>query len=207
MRSRALAIRSASPIHCVNIAAIIGHMEVTLAGGVVVDVATRDDLAAHHRMLAELAGKREEGDYVPLFGSSTAPAGIGSGPLVIPLSPRSPAAGRVWALQYLAIFTGDGAGAIIANLNATVLIGRSPIGPGGAHPAPAAITIDPQEVVLPGLSVPTAGGIIVPGKLLVRASEQVYAVLRGSGLVVGTVYQLAASVLEAEATREANIYL
>lgn len=180
--------------------------EITVAGGMVIDVATKDDLAAHHRMLADLTGGRQEGDYVPLFGSSTAPAGIGTGPLVIPLSPRSPAAGKVWALQYLAIFTII-AGPVIANLNAALLIGQSPIGPGGAHPAPGAIRLDPQEVVLPGLAVPTAGGVIIPGKVLIRAAEQVYCVLQGAGLVVGTVYQATASVLEAPVSREANIYL
>ena len=182
--------------------------EITAAGGVVIDVATKDDLDRHHKAIESMVkGSRQEGDYIPLFGSSTAPAGIGSGPLVIPFSPRSPAAGKVWAVQYLAIFTGDGAGPVIATLNASVLIGRSPVGPGGAHPAPGGLNIDPQEVCLPGLSVPTAGGIIVPGKLLCRASEQIYCVLRGAGLVVGTVYQATASVLETEATREANIYL
>lgn len=180
--------------------------EITVAGGVVVDVATKDDLAAHHRMLADLTGRKQEGDYVPLFGSSTAPAGIGSGPLVIPLVPRSPAEGLKWALQYLAIFTVV-AGPVIANLNAALMIGRSPVGPGGAHPAPASITLDPQQVVLPGLSVPTAGGVIIPGKVIIRPAEQLYCVLQGAGLVVGTVYQATASVLSAPDTREANIYL
>jgi len=180
--------------------------EITVAGGLVVDVATKEDLAAHHRMLADLTGRRQEADYVPLFGSSVAPAGIGSGPLVIPISPRSPVAGRVWALQFLSIFTVI-AGPVIASLNAALLIGQSPIGPGGAHPAPAGITLDPKQVVVPGLAVPTSGGVIIPGKVLCRSGEQVYCVLQGAGLVVGTVYNATLAALESVDSREANVYL
>lgn len=183
-------------------------MEVTLAGGLMVDVATREDLQRHHDTLARAfnASKSQRGDYIPIFGQMTAPTGIGSGPLVIPFNPIKPVAGKQWALQFVSIYTVV-AGPAIATLNAAVLIGSSPVGPGAAHPSPTGLVIPTQEVVIPGLAVPTSGGVIIPGKVLVRPGEQLYCVLQGAGLVAGTEYHASAAVIEADLNAESVIWI
>jgi hypothetical protein len=177
-------------------------MEIALAGGVLVDLATRDDIEGFHRKLAEKLVP-PHAKYFPVSGSGATAAGFsGSGPIAVAFNPQSPPPGRLWSVQWVAVWVGTtpAAGAV-ANLFAAVCVGNSQVGAGGP---PRALTANISDVVIPGQAVPS--GINVPDKTIVKPDTQLYVLFGGAGLAASTVYNCTAGVLDMPATDEATLW-
>src|SRR5215467_4114305 len=130
-------------------------MEIALEGGVTLDVATRDDLAKHHESLRErIEARVPRGKYYMVQGSGATTSGFsGSGPIAISFTPQSPPAGRLWFVQWVAVWVGSNpATTAVANLFASLAVGRCPTGPGA--PIAAAIVPNVADPVVPGQAVP-----------------------------------------------------
>lgn len=87
---------------------------------------------------------------------------------------------------------------MIPNLTAAVCVGNVP-------PPSSNAKVNPSDITYPANNVP--GTIAIPDKMLVRSTEALYILLSGSGLVTGTVYNATGAVLEAEFSRESNLYI
>ncbi|HYR17901.1 MAG TPA: hypothetical protein VEQ15_00320 [Myxococcales bacterium] len=169
-------------------------MEVTLAGGGVIDIATRDEIVSHHDRLESLLSKSSVHGQ-RLYGQTP----TGAGPLVIDLG--SPPMGMLWIPQYICVFGAApflGAGNIfIANVSAAVLAGSLPR-PQQLALGPPVTGADYGGVLAVGLQLPGSDSIPA-GKTPVYGNEHLYVILAGTGLAAGsaTVYQATAYVLEA----------
>jgi hypothetical protein len=174
-----------------------GRVEVTLAGGLVVDVATKGDLQHHHERIEKILGERKDVRAYRISGSGATTAGYagGAGPIAISFTPMSPPAGRIWLVKWVTVWVGTTVAAgTTNNLNCAVMVGRCPTGPGA--PIQAAIVPIISDVVIPTQTVPPpAGG--VPSVLEVKSEQQLYVLLAGDALAVSTVYNCAAIVVDA----------
>lgn len=146
-------------------------MEVTLEAGVSIDLATRDDIAQHHRWLQDRLGK-PWAEYKVLSGFVAKPAGAGN-PVLIDLG--GPPAGLVYALQWVSVFPDVPGQGAISNVFATLYAGAFSLL--GAVP-----NTRPDDVVMPGMVVPTAGGQSVPDAVFCRAGQKVFVTLTGSSI-------------------------
>lgn len=166
--------------------------EILLAGGVTIDVATRDDLEAHHRRLAAYL-ERPHARYVrPHNGGPPRAANL---PFAIGLG--RPPMGMMWLIQWVLLMGDDPTSATaIANVRAAVIVGARPTDAsmsGGA----ALVGLDYANVVINGLAVPTPGPVTVPDKNVVHSQEELYAVIGGTGTVAGAAnYRFTAGCLE-----------
>lgn len=178
-----------------------GMPEVTVAASALVDIASKDDLAAHHERLAKLFAKERQ-HFTRAFGF----VATGSGPLVIDLG--SPPMGMIWLPQWVTLM-GDApflgaANVNIANVSAAVFAGAVPRQSGLVLGPPVSGTgLDHPNCIGAGLLLPST--FSVPDKSPVFAQEHLYVVLAGSGLAAGAagVYRAVAGVIEIPATDEA----
>lgn len=173
-------------------------MEITLAGGVSVDLATSEDLERHQRRIAELVNPERKGHYRRIDGSAASRAA----PVLVDLG--RPPMGMWWFVQWV-LLTGDSPiGATVANVTAGVFA--------GGLPSPAALAVGPpatgfavQDCILSGgnsgLGIPTV--TTVPDKSVVFETENLYAIFTGSGLAAGAAfYRATAGVIEVPARNE-----
>lgn len=150
-------------------------MELTIEGGVTVDVATKQDIDQHHRWLEERFNRRRA-DYRMLTGNI--PAALLSNTTVALIADFGfPPAGHLYAAQWLAVFPDSPFGAAIANVTAALCIGV----PSG-HQGSTIYSL--ADVVLPGLSVPS--GTNIPDSAIATAGQHLYVIASGSGLTGGT---------------------
>jgi hypothetical protein len=177
-------------------------MELTIAGDVVIDLATKGDLAEHHEKMRKLLEK-PAGVYYTVQGSGTTGATPGSGPIAIVFDPPGPGNGRLWLVQWAAVWVATSPAAVaVVNLNAALMVGRAPLGPGGQ--LGATFTPNNSDPVAPGQPVPAA--ISVPDKTVVKRQWQLYMLLAGAGLVANTTYNMSAGVVDLPATAEALLW-
>lgn len=171
-------------------------MELAVGGSVMVDLATKDDLAEHHRRLKDLFPEKPRGRYYSIYGAgATTAAFAGSGPIAVSVNPPFPPAGRLWFVQWVAVFrNGLPAEPTIANLNSAIMVGRAPIGPGGPIAAAISGAVSDADVVVPGLAVPS--NYNVPDKTVVKSETGIYVVLSGAGLAASTTYVISAGVID-----------
>lgn len=166
-----------------------------------IDVSAFVDLFGD-RMKRELDAREKQprGRYLTLFGSCQIPAGgppAGGAPMAT--NPASPPAGRLWLVQWVAIFPTLAPFVTVVNLNAIICVGRSPVGPGGAMPA--VVQVNPADIVVPAQPVPAS--VNVPDKTIVSSRHSLYVVLFGAGLgAAGTNYMFTAGVLDTEDKEE-----
>ena len=171
-------------------------MELTVDASVALDLASKEDLAAHHQRLEKLFPDIPRGWYVRAVATAVVPTGgLVSGNLVAGFVPRPPI-GKMWFLQWLAVVQGQAvASAVVANAFASLMVGRSPVGPGAQSQSGTGPVADPGEMVLPGLAVPSNAS--VPDKTVVRWGEEAYLLIAGSGVgAAGTTYNAVLGVLE-----------
>lgn len=179
MRSSASTARSASLAHCP-----IGRdsrlesptVEVALAGGVIVDLATKQDQDAHHARLASLL-KRPFTLAKRVHGTAPTPGSI-SRPIV--LACGKPPPGFLWVLQWIRT-QGIDPQTAVANVNVTLYIGS-------AAQAPLSIVTlgaggEDLNAVTGPLAIPSL--TTIPDKMVVYPEEDLY------GLVIGTAGNLA----------------
>lgn len=171
---------------------ILSGVELTIAGGGVIDLASREDVEEHHRRLAELLAKpTAHGQRVSGF------ANTGAGPLVIDLG--TPPMGMLWLPQYLTAGGADvhlGAGNIfIANVSAAAFAGRL-VRAQELALGPPVTGEDIAGCINAGFQIPQT--IQLPDRAAVYGNEHLYVVLAGSGLAAGsaTVYRASAFVIE-----------
>jgi hypothetical protein len=174
-------------------------MEVVLAGGAMIDLATREDVQEHHERLRRYLEK-PKGRYYRVSGSGATTAGFsGSGPIAVSFTPQSPPDGFWWLVQWFSCWVGTSiAAGAVANLNAALMVGQCPTGPGA--PVARAIVPSLSDVAIPGLAVPS--GTNVPDKTVITGQDQLYALLAGSALAASTTYNLLAGVVEVPAEGE-----
>lgn len=178
-------------------------MEITVAGGAVIDLATRED---HERGIARLAGlmQKPHARYFRAFGGRASRAS--NAPFAIQLQPSRPPGGMLWLVQW-ALFTGSdpSASAAIANVRAALFVGSIPPDSNLSGNAPL-IGADSGGLILPGQAVPSLN--TMPDKSVVYASEDLYALFVGSGLNAGDVngYRVNIGILELPATPEALLW-
>ena len=138
--------------------------EVTVAAGIEIDLASREDLERHHDWLRQRLGDRREAKYRVLSGS-VAP---GTAPLLLRVG-ASPPAGLLYVVQWVAIFGDDDTKAAITNVGASLRIGvpRSP-----------ASAVGGVETIIPGLAVPSVAN--VPDAVFCAPGQQIYVVIGGT---------------------------
>lgn len=178
-------------------------MEILVAGGAAVDIATRQDLEAHHERIRK-ALERPHARYHRLVGAR--PPVAANKPFIIPLDTPRPPTGWMWEVQWVSIYGDDPTvSAAIANVRAAVLVGTRPTDASLTNPP--ASGVDYAGVILPGLAVPTPGSQNVPDKNIVYSDEELYALLAGTGLVAGAgFYHFNAGVIELPQTADALMW-
>lgn len=178
-------------------------MEIALAGGVVVDLATRQDHEHGVERLAKLLEKPHARYFRAIGGRA---ARTGNAPFVVQLQPSRPPGGMLWLVQW-ALFTGSdpSASAAIANVRAALFVGSIPADSTLSGNAPL-IGGDSGGLILPGQAVPSLS--TMPDKSVVYASEDLYAIFVGTGLVAGDAngYRVSIGLLELPATPEALLW-
>lgn len=148
-------------------------MEVTLEGGVHVDIATRDDVEEIHRRHRP---KPHRAGYRALSNGAQA----GTGPLLIDFG--EPPAGKLYVAQWLTIFPDTpflgASNATVANVSAALFAGI-PRGQSGAG-----LVYSIGDVIQGGLLVPSNTNL--PDDAIAHGGQHLYVVLAGSGLAAGT---------------------
>jgi hypothetical protein len=176
-------------------------MELTVAGDVAVELATRDDLDRHHERLRDVLADHKDARYYMVSGA-TANTAAQPGPIAMSFTPQAPPPGRIWRVQWAAIWQANSqagllAGAI-ANLFAALCVGNSPTGPGG--PSARAVNVNASDIAVPGQTVPSS--INVPDLTVVKSEQQLYFLIGGSGLT-SVNFSCTAGVLDAPDVPEA----
>lgn len=156
-------------------------MEVTLAGGAVVDIASREDVAEHHRRLEQLLeGKKSKARLERLRTGKAATAT----PVVLDLG--RPPMGLVWLPQYATAW-GNDAFTSVSNVAWVLFAGPLPSGNPALAVGPPVAGLDQGDPILTGgnsgISVPSTQS--VPDQVVVYPQDNLYAVFAGSGLVAG----------------------
>jgi hypothetical protein len=173
-------------------------VELTVAGGGVIDLASRSDLHEHHERMASLLARPSVH-----FQRITGAVASGTAPLVLKL--EAPPGGMLWLPQWVTLTGDDVFGGAIANVTAAVFAGRTPrkaeLGIG-----PPVTGLDLAACLLTGgaggLSVPNTTAF--PDKSPIYPSETVYVILTGTGTAAGaTKYTATIGVLELPFTDEA----
>lgn len=166
-------------------------------GPVEIDLAARiDKLGSDLRQ--RLDERTPHGRYLVVYGSGAIPAGgITSGGASLAID--NPPPGRLWLVQWVAVFPVAAPFTTVANLNAIICVGRAPVGPGGQMPP--AIQLNPSDIVIPAQPVPAS--INVPDKTIVTSQMSLYAILAGAGLgAAGTSYMVTAGVIDVPESEE-----
>jgi hypothetical protein len=177
-------------------------MEVRLAGGVMVDLASRDDLEGGFDRLAKVL-ERPHGRYQRLFGGR--PPRAGNLPFVVQLQPSRPPGGMMWVLEYVIVMGDDPTvSTAIANVRAALLAGNIP--PDASLGGNAPITgADFGGVIQSGIVVPST--ITLPDKAIVYSNEDLYAVIGGTGTIAGAAnYRVVIGCLELPQTAAALLW-
>jgi hypothetical protein len=172
-------------------------MEVRLAGGVLIDVATAGDVKTQGDRLAKLLERpharflRQNNGKVPRAANA---------PFCISLG--RPPQGMLWKVQWL-IITGDDptVATAIANVRAALFAGAMPPDSQLSGSAPI-IGQDFAGVLQHGIAVPST--ITIPDMSVVYSNEELYVVIGGTGTVAGAGnYHVSAGLLEMPQTAEA----
>lgn len=173
-------------------------MELRLAGGAVIDLATREDLAAEMAAIRDVL-ERPHGRFQR--------ASNGKAPLAanhaFAISLGKPPAGMLWLVQYVLLMGDDPTNTTtIANVRAGVFVGSS--GPDSS--ILNAAQLDAPGCIVPALSVPSLTA--VPDKTVVHTNEELYAVFFGTGLSAGASggYHFNAGLLELPQKAEALLW-
>lgn len=177
-------------------------MEIRVAGGALIDVATKDDVIGSVDRLAKILEK-PHARYFRAFGGR--PPRAGNLPFVIQLQPSRPPNGMMWMVEWVALFGDDPTiSTAIANVRAALFAGNIPTDAslsGGA----ALVGADMGSVIQTGLIVPSTGTI--PDKSFVYSQEDLYAIVAGTGTVAGAAnYRLVCGLIELPQTREALLW-
>lgn len=163
-------------------------------GPVDIDLAAKIDLLGNDLKdkIEALERAKPRARYQTVYGAGTIPAGgITSGGASLAVD--NPPAGRLWLVQWVAVFPAAAPFTPVANLNAIICVGTPPVGAGGQMPS--AIRLNPADMVIPAQAVPSS--VDVPSKVAVDSQQSLYAILAGTGLgAAGTVYMLCAGVLD-----------
>lgn len=139
--------------------------ELTVEASFLADLATKDDLAKHHKWLEDrLSGPKALSD---VDDGSTAVATL---PVLITF-PRRPVAGRLWSINWCSVFL-DGQVAPVNNLFADLCIGTPRLAPGLS------------DVVAPGIAVP---GYADLRHRIAKSGQQIYLIVYGSGTISNSV--------------------
>jgi hypothetical protein len=168
-------------------------VEIAVAGGAVIDLASTQDLRQHHDRIVDALKRGPFAHFQRLAGSEES----GAGPLLIDLG--TPPSGMIWLPQWVNVFGADAfmgaSNASIANVSAAVFAGSLPL--------EAALKIGPpvtgpawSDVIVPGILVPSS--FSMPDKSPVFPNEHLYVLFGGSGLAAGSTgqYWATAGVLE-----------
>jgi hypothetical protein len=173
--------------------------EITVAGGLVLDVATRADLAEHHERLERLLPKPIRGAYRVLNEGTTAPAAVGSGPVAIDF--QAPPQGRMWLLEWATMFVNTpqtGPFISVAAVASVLAIGPAKVN------VPSGQLIDPTvPLQIIGTTIPVT--INFPDKVIARGGQNVVIYLYGTGLAAGSTYIADLGLIDAEETQEMTI--
>lgn len=160
----------------------------------------------HHRWI-ETRLAPPKGKVIEINGTVATAAGFsGSGPIALGFTPEGPPDGLRWYMQWLNVWVGTSpTGAAVANLLAALMVGRSPIGP-GAPVSTITVPVSVTDVRMTSIVVPTAGGLSVPDKNIVRPQQQAYLLLGGSGLAASTVYNATLGLIVCDDTDESAFW-
>lgn len=171
--------------------------EITIAGGAVIDVATRSDLDQHHDKLSRLFPPPAVVEFeIKPTGQPSSPNGVATTrPLVLDFG--GPPAGNLWLIEWITVIGNDalngGVTTAIANVVAAVFIGP-PVKPDAL--VPSSILSDNSRLVVPAFAVPSTQQL--PDKAFVRGQDHLYVLVGGSGVVAGSAfYRATAGVLKA----------
>lgn len=150
-------------------------------GGAVVDIASSEDMAEHHRRLERLLeGKKSKARLERLRGGKAATAT----PVVVDLG--KPPMGMVWIPQFATAW-GNDAFTSVSNVAWVLFVGPLPSGSTPLGVGPPVAGLDQGDPVLTGgnsgISVPSSQSI--PDQVIVYPEDNLYAVFAGSGLVAG----------------------
>ncbi len=175
-------------------------MEVRVAGGALVDIATREDLAASFERLSDLL-ERPHARFQRLSAGRAPRAG--NAPFSVTLG--RPPEGMLWKVQWVLV-TGDDptVSTAIANVRAALLVGSMPPDSQLSGNAPIA-GVDFAGVVQSGIIVPST--VIIADVNVVYSNEELYAIIGGTGTVAGaSFYHVSVGVLELPQTAEALMW-
>jgi hypothetical protein len=177
-------------------------MEVRLAGGVMIDLATAEDVERGHDRIAKLL-ERPHARFFRAFGGR--PPRAASVPFVIQLQPSRPPGGMMWLVQWVATMGDDPTvSTAIANVRAALFAGNVPTDAslgGGATP----IGVDFGGTLMTGIIVPST--LTVPDKSVVYSNEDLYAMIAGTGTVAGAGnYRVVVGIIELPQTPEALMW-
>lgn len=173
-------------------------MEIAVAAGGMIDLATKDDVDKHHHRLEQLLS-RPRAHFSRLNGSAPTRAA----PVVVDCG--RPPMGMMWLPQWAIGMGNDALGAVIANVTWAMFAGAIPQG-GGLAVGPPTVGLDLGNCILTGtgggLTAPTIANF--PDKSPVYGNENLYGVFSGAGLAAGAqFYRLVVGVLELPFTDEA----
>lgn len=173
--------------------------EVLLDAGITLDIATKDDIAAHHARLEGLLSRPHARYYT---NPGSAESGAGTKPLIIDLG--MPPGGLMWYLQWLAITGVDPFGAVIANVTAAAFKGAVPL-TSALSLGPPVVGLDFASVIQTSMTVPSTTAM--PDKSIIYSNEHLYVIFAGTGLVAGGArYRCVAGLLELEQRPDALMW-
>lgn len=156
-------------------------MEVLVGGGMVVDVATKEDMDRHFSRLADLM-ERPRSRFERYAGAQAPRAANAAFGIRFP-QPKAHG-DEIWELQWLALYGDDPTAVLttaIANVRAALFVGSRI--PDAQLPVAATAGLDHGGAILPGLAVPSL--TTIPDKNVVYPGEEPYVLLYGTGLVAG----------------------
>jgi hypothetical protein len=165
--------------------------EVLLQGGITIDVATKQDIEAHHRRLEAILERpharffRANGGRAPLASNATFAMSLGK-----------VTSGMMWLVQWIVV-TGDDptVSAAIANVRAALFAGS--MRPDTQYKI-VGTTLDGADfgnMLQSGIAVPST--VTIPDKSVVYTGEELYLLFAGSGLSAGAgFYHATAGIIE-----------
>lgn len=158
-------------------------MEVQLAAGAVVDLATRDDLSSmRQELLADLAIPTIPRRF---YKCAQTPAGFSGTQFLIEVSAPSTPVG--WDVRRLCI-TGSDDHTSVANVSGAIYVGQA-----------ANQTVSLLDLAWQGLTVPSSNRW--NREVIVGHNERLYVLLSGSGLSASQVFIVTGAVVEVEKDR------
>jgi hypothetical protein len=167
------------------------------AGALVIDLATKADLTAHHQRLKEVL-KPPRARFTYAFGQVAKPA-ANTKPILADCGEPPP--GMMWLPQWVTLYGDDPYSAAVANVIAAAFIG-SPLVP--STNAGATSPPNPQ-CILANLATPSTQN--VPDKVVVYGHERLYVLFVGTGITGGPLnFHATFGVLELEQSPEALLW-